>query len=118
VFFVNFFEMISGIVEDWFREAVKLPFDEMHMARRIGFPIVNTGCEFYRPCHLGDTLVLQLAIEKLGRSSITFRITGRVGEEEKFRGRHKVALVSLKTFKAEMIPQDMRERMQPYVLAA
>ena len=115
VFFVNFFEMISGIVEDWFREAVHLPFQEMHLERRVGFPIVNTGCEFFRPCHLGDTLVLELAIARLGRASIEFDIRGRVGGDEKFRARHKVAMVSLDTFKSMPIPDDMRAKMLPYV---
>ena len=115
VFFVNFFEMISGIVEDWFRDAVGLPFQEMHLERRVGFPIVNTGCEFFRPCHLGDTLVLELAIARLGRASIEFDIRGRVGGDEKFRARHKVAMVSLGTFKSMAIPPDMREKMLAYV---
>jgi len=115
VFFVNFFEMISGIVEDWFREAVQLPFQEMHLERRVGFPIVNTGCEFFRPCHLGDTLVLELAVARLGRASIEFDIRGRVGEDEKFRARHKVAMVSLDTFKSMPIPDDMRAKMLAYV---
>ena len=117
VFFVNFFEMISGIVEDWFREAVQLPFQEMHLERRVGFPIVNTGCEFFRPCHLGDTLVLELAIARLGRASIEFDIRGRVGGDEKFRARHKVAMVSLDTFKSMPIPDDMRSKMLAYVAA-
>lgn len=114
VFFVNFFEMISGIVEDWFREAVHLPFQAMHLERRIGFPIVSTGCEFFRPCHLGDTLVLELAIARLGRSSIEFDIRGRVEGDEKFRARHKVALVSLDSFKPLPIPDEMRAKMLPY----
>ena len=116
VYFVNFFDMIGAAVEDWFREAVGLPLQEMHQKRRVGFPIVNTGCEFSRPCHLGDTLVLELAIARLGRSSIEFRIDGRVGAEAKFRARHKVAMVSLDNFKSAPIPQDMRSKMEPYVL--
>ena len=115
VYFVNFFEMISGIVEDWFREAVHLPFQEMHLERRVGFPIVSTGCEFFRPCHLGDRLQLELAVAKLGRSSIEFAVTGRVAGEEKFRARHKVALMSLDSQRALPIPDDMRAKMQPYV---
>jgi len=54
-----------------------VPFQEMHLQRRVVFPIVNTGCEFFRPCHLGDTLVLELRIARLGRSSIEFDIRGR-----------------------------------------
>ncbi len=118
VYFVNFFDMISGCVEDWFGEAVGLTFHEMHMIRRLGFPIVNTGCEFFRPCHLGDTLVLDLAIGRLGRSSIEFRVRGRVGDEEKFRARHKVALISLDTLRALPIPEDLRAKMEPYVAAS
>ena len=114
VFFVNFFEMISGIVEDWFRDAVGLPFQEMHLQRRVGFPIVSTGCEFFRPCHLGDTLVLELRIARLGRSSIEFDIRGRVGADEKFRARHKVAMVSLESFRPIAIPEDMRAKMLEY----
>ena len=116
VYFVNFFDMVGGVVEDWFREAVGLPFQEMHLERRVGFPIVNTGCEFFKPARLGDTLVLELSIAKLGHSSIEFRVSGAVGGEEKFRARHKVAMVSLDSFRALPIPDDMRKRMQQYVV--
>jgi len=116
VYFVHFFDMISAIVEDWFREVVGLPFQEMHLVRRVGFPIVNTGCEFFRPAHLGDTLVLELAIAKLGGSSIEFAIRGAVDGEEKFRARHKVAMVSLDSFRAQPIPDDLRAKMAGYVL--
>ena len=115
VYFVNFFDMISGCVEDWFREAVGLPFNEMHIVRRLGFPIVNTGCEFFKPARLGDTLRLELSIAKLGRSSIEFEVRGSVGGEEKFRARHKVAMVSLDTFRAMPIPEDMRAKMAAYL---
>jgi 4-hydroxybenzoyl-CoA thioesterase len=115
VYFVNFFDMVGGVVEDWFREAIGLPFQEMHLERRIGFPIVNTGCEFFRPAHLGDTLRLELAIGKLGRSSIEFVIHGAVAGEEKFRARHKVAMVSLDTFRPLPIPDEMRTKMADYL---
>jgi 4-hydroxybenzoyl-CoA thioesterase len=115
VYFVNFFDMVGGVVEDWFREAVGLPFQEMHLERRVGFPIVNTGCEFFRPAHLGDTLTLELAIAKLGRSSIEFRVRGSVGGDEKFRARHKVAMVSLDSFRPQPIPHEMRAKMESYL---
>lgn len=116
VYFVNFFDMVSGAVEDWFGEAIGFTFNEMHIQRRVGFPIVNTGCEFFKPCHLGDQLVLELAIAKLGRSSIEFVVTGKVAGDEKFRARHKVAMMSLETQRALPIPMDLREKMQPFVV--
>jgi 4-hydroxybenzoyl-CoA thioesterase len=116
VYFVNFFDMVSGAVEDWFGEAIGWTFNDMHIRRRVGFPIVKTGCEFFRPCHLGDRLELELAIATLGRSSIEFEVVGRVAGDEKFRARHKVALMSLETQRALPIPDDLREKMQPYVV--
>ena len=115
VYFVNFFDMVSGAVEDWFGEAIGWTFNDMHIRRRMGFPIVNTGCEFFRPCHLGDRLELALVIARLGRSSIEFEVTGRVAGDEKFRARHKVAMMSLDTLRALPIPDDLRQKMQPYV---
>ena len=60
-------------------------------------------------------LSLELAIGKLGSSSIEFRIRGRVGDEEKFLARHKVALISLDTLRALPIPDDLRAPMLDYV---
>ena len=88
VYFVNFFDMVNALVEDWFAEAVGFDFEELHIQRRVGFPIVNTGCEFFRPCHLGDRLELELSIAKLGRSSIEFAVTGRVTREEIRAAKH------------------------------
>lgn len=110
--------MVGGVVEVWFGEAIGFSFDEMHITRRVGFPIVDTGCEFFRPCHLGDQLALELAIVRLGRSSIEFSIRGQVGGGEKFRARHKVALMSLDTQRSMPIPDDLRSKMQPYVAEA
>ena len=116
VYFVNFFDMVSGCVEDWFGEAIGFSFQEMHIQRRVGFPIVNTGCQFFRPCHLGDRLILELRIANLGHSSIEFQVRGRVGDEEKFEARHKVAMISLETLRSLSIPDDLRAKMLPYVV--
>lgn len=115
VYFVNFFDMVSACVEDWFGEAIGFTFNEMHIDRRVGFPIVNTGCEFFRPCHLGDRLVLELRVARLGRSSIEFVVCGRVGDEQRFRARHKVAMISLDTLRSVPIPADLRSRMNAFV---
>lgn len=116
VYFVHFFDMVNGVVEDWFREAVDLAFHDMHIGRRIGFPIVKTGCEFYRPAHLGDTLRLELAIARIGRATIEFVVRGSVAGEEKFVAHHKVAFVSLDSFKSQPIPEELRAKMLPYLL--
>lgn len=118
VYFVHFFDMISGTVEEWFAEVLGTSYQALHVEKRIGFPIVNTQCEFVRPCHFGDTLAIELAIARLGGSSIEFAARGLVKGDEKFRGRHRVAMISLDTYKALPIPDDMRKKMSPYLTSS
>ncbi len=115
VYFVNFFDFIGAVVEDWFASAIGHTFQELHGVKRWGFPIVDTRCQFFRPCHLGDMLTLELVVVRLGRSSIEFSVRGRVGDQEKLCGRHKVAMVSLESMRSMPIPDDLRSRMEPYV---
>jgi 4-hydroxybenzoyl-CoA thioesterase len=114
VYFVHFFDMCNATVEDWFTEIIGITFDEIHIARRWGFPIVDTGAHFYQPVRLSERLKLALTIAKLGRSSIEFAIHGTVKGEDKFRARHKVAMISLDTYRAIPIPDDLRAKMVPY----
>jgi 4-hydroxybenzoyl-CoA thioesterase len=107
---------MAAVVEDWFAQALGTPFQELHLVRRWGFPIVHTQCDFLRPCRLGDMLALELVVARLGRSSIEFDIRGRVAGEEKLHGRHKVAMVSLDTMRSMPIPDHLRARMAPYVV--
>jgi 4-hydroxybenzoyl-CoA thioesterase len=118
VYFVHFFDMINACVEDWLSHALGLTSYDLMITRRVGFPIVNTACEFFRPCRLSDQLILELSIGSLGRSSIQFTVSGRVGEERKFKARHKVAMMSLEAQRAVAIPEDLRSKMLDYVVPA
>ena len=115
VYFSNFFDMINALVEDWFAGALGAPFHNLHLEHRRGFSVVNTQCEFSHPCELGDRLVLELVVEHLGTSSLTLSIRGRVGAEEKLRARHTVAMISLDSYRAVPIPDQLRAGMAPYL---
>ena len=112
---MHFFDMINDCVEDWLTDVLGLNSHALMSRHRVAIPIVATACEFFRPCHLGDRLSLELSISELGRSSIQFLIRGRVGDDVKFQARHKVGMVSLDTQKSIAISDDMRTKMQPYV---
>lgn len=115
VHFPRFFDMINAAVEDWFAVALGLPFDTMHMARRYGFPIVHTQCEFLRPCRIGERLVLELSVARIGRASLDLSLCGRIGGEERIRARNVRAMMSLETYRAVPIAADLRAAMLPFV---
>ena len=118
VYFAHFFDMFNAAVEDWFEQALGLSFEEMHMRRQVGFPVVNTQCEFLRVCRLGERLRIEFTVARLGHSSVELDIRGKVGGEERFRARHKIAMMSLATYRAVAIPEELREKMQKFVAVA
>ncbi len=115
VYFANFFDMINAVVEDWFGQALRIPVQDLLMKRRLGFPVVDSRCEFSSPCQLGDRLVMELSVAHLGRSSLALAVRGRVGLEEKLRARHTLAMIAMDSFRAVPIPDDLRERIAPYL---
>jgi 4-hydroxybenzoyl-CoA thioesterase len=118
VYFPNFFDFINATVEDWFDTAVEATFEPRLMQRRLGLPVVMAQCEFYRPCHIGDKLEMELAIARLGRSTIDFQISGKVGGEERLRARQVIVMVSLENYRPVPIPAALLEKVAPYVLGA
>jgi len=118
VHFPRFFDMINAAVEDWFAEALGLRFDVMHMERRFGFPIVHTQCEFLKPCRIGEVLALELAVQKIGRASLDLVLRGKIGGEERLRARNLRAMMSLETYRALPIPEELRAGMAPFELPA
>ena len=115
VHFPRYFDMINAAVEDWFARALALPFDSMHMQQRFGFPVVHTQCEFLKPCRIGERLVLELSVTRIGRASLDLSLRGRIGGEERLRARNVRSMMSLETYRALPIPNDLRAGMAPFV---
>jgi len=114
VHFPRYFDMINSAVEDWFALSLGLPFDTMHMHRRFGFPIVHTQCEFLKPCRIGERLVLELSVARIGRASLDLAFCGRIGGEERLRARNVRSMMSLETYRALPIPAELRAGMAPF----
>lgn len=118
VHFPRYFDMVNSAVEDWFAQALALPFDTMHMDRRFGFPIVHTQCEFLKPCRIGERLVLELSVARIGRASLDLALCGRIGGEERLRVRNVRSMMSLETYRALPVPDDLRAGMAPFVASS
>jgi 4-hydroxybenzoyl-CoA thioesterase len=118
VHFPRFFDMINAAVEDWFAAALGLRFDVMHMERRFGFPIVHTQCEFLKPCRIGEELMLELSVARIGRASLDLALCGKIGGEERIRARNLRAMMSLENYRALPIPDELRAGMAPFTTPA
>jgi 4-hydroxybenzoyl-CoA thioesterase len=111
VFFPRYFEMINDLVETFFDVAIGVPFETL--LKTNGVPTASIETKFLRPsCH-GDRLDLQLVITKIGRSSISYRLTALCGEERRFETTASLVYTDA-SGKPQRLPDEMRSKLQNY----
>lgn len=110
VFFPQYFVMLNGFVEQWFDEALRLPYAQLIAQRRIGLPTVRLETDFTAISRHGDDLELTLAVEKLGRSSLLLvhQFKAASGAELRLRARQVLVCTSLATHRPQPLPDDIR----------
>jgi 4-hydroxybenzoyl-CoA thioesterase len=116
VYFPRFFDLLHRAMEDWFTFGLEERFADFIMKKKLGIPTVGTKVDFVGPARFGDLLKVELRVVKLGSSSIELAIDSFVGERPCFRARHTVCVFSQETYRAVPIPDDLRARMEPYVV--
>lgn len=117
VYFPRFFDLFNNVLEDWFAQELGSPWRNDFMgSRNLRLPTVGIACQFARGCRLGDLLELDLRVTRIGRSSMQLALSGRVGDEESMHADWTLCVVSAGTFRAVPIPDDIRARMQPFLV--
>jgi 4-hydroxybenzoyl-CoA thioesterase len=81
VYFPRFFELFHQAMETWFAERLGLPYDELILGRKIGFPSVHTEADFRRPTRFGEAIAVELRVRETGRTSIAFDYRVRAADE-------------------------------------
>jgi 4-hydroxybenzoyl-CoA thioesterase len=114
VYYPNYFDMMNGVVEDWFGHELGIDFATMIMGRRHGLPIVHAECDFRRPSRFGERLDLTLLVAKLGRTSLAYRIVGHVGGEARLEGKIVTVMIALDTGEKVPIPDALRRPIELY----
>ena len=115
VFFPQYLVMLNGVVEQWFDEALQVPYAGLIGARRLGLPTVRLELDFTAVSRHGDHLEWQIGVAKLGRSSLTLHHECRSGDgngednELRLRARQVIVCTSLLTHKPQALPEDVRE---------
>ncbi len=113
VFFPRYFEMFQATVEDWFNSELKVNYANM-FSSKYGLPTAKTECHFMRPCRLGESLDMEVLLDKIGTSSITITFKGSVGGEERLVASSVLVAIDLKNGRPIAIDNELRSRMVAY----
>ena len=86
VHFANFFRYMEA-AEHAFLRSLGLSVVMEYEGAKYGLPRVSASCDYLRPARFGETLTITVAVEKLGRSSITYAFDFSCGDEAIAKGR-------------------------------
>ena len=113
VYYPRYFEMLHGMIEDWFNEGLRVNYAELLGQRRFGMPTVQLHTDFKRISRMGDLLRQQLFVTKLGRTSLGLR-TEFHGDADGLRVAFDQVLVctSLDTHQPTPFPEDLRAALE------
>ncbi|MCD0505330.1 acyl-CoA thioesterase [Bordetella petrii] len=117
VFYPRYFEMINDFVEEWFDKGMGLPFHALHVDRKIGTPLVSVQCDFTAPSRWHERLRQELRVRRIGGASFeaAVRFLGPQGDT-RLAATLTIVTVDLRTMRSTALPDDLRQRMQAFLI--
>jgi 4-hydroxybenzoyl-CoA thioesterase len=116
VYYPRFFHIFHQAFEDWFAQALGVPYPDLVTKENIGFPSVRIESEFLRPLRYGDRARVVIEVEDVGRSSLTLRYTlERLPDgETSARATIKTVAIDNDSFAPVPIPDAWRRRFEGF----
>lgn len=115
VYTVRFFDYAIDAIDAWFDAIAGASFYVLNTEYDISCPFVHAELDFQAPLRPGDDLVTQVFVERLGRSSLTFRVRGALrGGRPCFAGRFTVSFIAPSLMKAIPVPPELAARVELY----
>ena len=78
IFYPRYFEILNGVIEDWFDGELGYSFNQLLTNLGVGTPMVDVQSEFSKPFRLDDMLDIELILGALGTASATVNVTTKI----------------------------------------
>lgn len=114
VYYPRFFHLCHAAFEDFFDTAAPISYPDLIRTRRQGFPTVAINSNFTAPLEYGDVAVVELMVDRVGRSSVdfTYVIRRKRDGEECFRAQVTTVLIDLDSHQPLALPPDLRSILE------
>ncbi len=117
VFYPNYFLMLNRLIEDWFADALGVPWGVMHHQRKLGVPTVSLQVAFKKASRIDDVLEWSLEVRKLGGRFITLGVSAACNGEVRIEIETVLVSVNLVDdgVSSREIPADIRAGMETWL---
>jgi 4-hydroxybenzoyl-CoA thioesterase len=116
VFYARYFEMINGVVEDWFEDALETSFSGLLVHRNLATPTVHFNVDFTGRSVMGDRLTFETSVTRFGTSSFDLNHDVSCRGESRMRVHQTLLFTDPHAKGSQPIPEDLRRRMERYYL--
>ena len=114
VFYARYFEMINGVVEDWFEDALEASFSGLLFHRNLATQTVHFEVDFINRSMMGDRLTFATQVTRFGTSSFDLCHIVTCRGEVRLKAKQTLLFTDAKVGGKKEIPEDLRPRMERY----
>ena len=100
-------------IDAWWRDTIHHDWYVLNVDRNIGTPFVHMTLDFRSPITPRYTLECDVALIRLGNSSVRHRVTGSQNGKKCFEGEFVAVFVDADTMTKRSPPDDLFKLMQP-----
>lgn len=109
-YFPAYLDILNGVNEEFWAH-LGFAWHDIIWNDRWGTPTVHLSCDFSKPSLFGQTLHFELAVVKLGRSSVTLHHRITCGPEVRWTSRQVLAASDLDKHISVPWPEPMRDAL-------
>ncbi len=117
VFYPRYVEMIAGVVERFFADALDYPWAAV-LETGLGTPTGDIRVRFHAPSRVGDPLDFALCVTRIGTASLDLQIQCSSAGEPRFTCDNTVVHAETATARSRPWPEAQRARMAQFLTAA
>ena len=115
VYTPHFLHWVVEAAESFFKAVIGLTWYEHQQQRHLGSPMAQTSIVFNAPLKAGDEFDVVVTVDKIGRSSIAYRVIGQTPAGElRFTATLTAVIVALDTYRSTEMPADYRQKLEAY----
>ena len=114
VYTPEYLNLFNGVIEDWYGDALGLPYHELVGTRRTGLGYAHVSADFATPSRMGDVLDVAVIVRDIGRTSLKLTVHAFKDGTECVRATFVTVTTSLEDHKSIALPDDIRLALKNY----